>query len=115
MPILRRDPWEALSSRAHRKTRCHHRRLHDRASARHLAADRGRARDLHRLLGDGTFFTRNRPSNVIGITDAVGVFVGLGFACAVHEDGGVSCWGSTDHGQIGTYATIDVEKPQAAI
>jgi alpha-tubulin suppressor-like RCC1 family protein len=66
-------------------------------------------------LGDGTFFTRNRPSNVMGITDAVGVFVGLGFACAVHEDGGVSCWGSTDHGQIGTYATINVEKPQAAI
>jgi hypothetical protein len=62
-------------------------------------------------LGDGTFLPRDRPSDVIGIEDAVDVHVGWGFACALHRSGKVSCWGGTENGQVGTFAMSDVKTP----
>jgi alpha-tubulin suppressor-like RCC1 family protein len=66
-------------------------------------------------LGDGTFMTRTRPADVLGIRDAIDVYVGHEFACALHRTGEVSCWGATDRGQIGTFATKLVPDPTPVV
>ena len=38
---------------------------------------------------------------VVGIVDAVNVVAGDGYACALHQTGTVSCWGSNTYGQLG--------------
>src|SRR5690606_18343273 len=46
------------------------------------------------------------PVQVTGINDAVGIAVSRSRAsCAIHGDGGVSCWGSNGSGILGTGAT----------
>ena len=42
-----------------------------------------------------------RPIKVPGIDDAVTVAVGLYHTCTSHADGGVSCWGYGENGQMG--------------
>lgn len=63
--------------------------------------------------GDGTLIPRDRAADVIGISDAIDVHVGHGYACALHGDGTVSCWGAADRGQVGTYVMNDVAEPAA--
>ena len=58
-------------------------------------------------LGLGNTETRHLPVAVPGITDAVAVAVGSGFACVAHRDGGVSCWGRSWYGQLG----VRMEEP----
>jgi len=45
------------------------------------------------------------PARVLDIRDAVGVAAGSGFACALHRNGEVSCWGANDLGQLGNGTT----------
>ena len=45
------------------------------------------------------------------IGDAVKVSVGDGTACVLHSDGGVSCWGHNDVGQVGDGTTVDRQQP----
>lgn len=58
-------------------------------------------------LGDGTTEPRPRPARVAGVTDAVAVTMGAGsvrlapHTCVAHGDGGYSCWGGNDAGQLG--------------
>ena len=58
-------------------------------------------------LGDGTTTAHLTPRRLGGISDAVDVTVvtqsvnGEAHACAVHEDGSVSCWGSNGLDQLG--------------
>ena len=66
-------------------------------------------------LGDGTLLPRDRAADVIGISDAIDVHVGVGYACALHRTGHVSCWGTTDRGQVGTYVMSNVEEPASVI
>ena len=47
-----------------------------------------------------TFFSRS-PVAVEGIDDATALAAGSGHTCAVRESGGVFCWGSNYHGQLG--------------
>jgi alpha-tubulin suppressor-like RCC1 family protein len=55
--------------------------------------------------GDGTRgdaqTNRTTPVQVIGISNAVSVDVGLSFSCAALADGTVSCWGRGSLGQLG--------------
>lgn len=54
-------------------------------------------------LGQGTADSdvHSAPVAVPGISGAVSVAVGWGFACALNGDGGIACWGSNDRGQLG--------------
>ena len=64
-------------------------------------------------LGSGTKAPRLQPARLAAISDAVAVTVSWGspdvgaHACAMHEDGSVSCWGGNGLGQVGdgTYET----------
>ena len=53
-------------------------------------------------LGDGTIMLRRTPVDVIGLDAAVtSIAAGLFHTCAVTGNGGVKCWGSNYHGQLG--------------
>ena len=58
-------------------------------------------------LGDGTTTGRLTPKRVAGIFNAVDVTMsvpsedGQGHACALHNDGTASCWGTNGFGQLG--------------
>ena len=58
-------------------------------------------------LGDGTTTPRLQPVRLPAISDAISVSVSPGspdvaaHACAMHEDGSVSCWGGNGLGQLG--------------
>lgn len=52
-------------------------------------------------------------TEVPGLSDVVEVGVGDDFVCARHDHGGVSCWGSTQHGRLGdgtaTWSDVPVQ------
>jgi alpha-tubulin suppressor-like RCC1 family protein len=45
---------------------------------------------------------RRRPTQVVGISDAVDIAVGVAHQCAVRATGQVLCWGFNDYGALGT-------------
>ena len=49
--------------------------------------------------------TASQMTRVSNISDAVKVSVGDDSVCALHRDGGVSCWGRNDVGQVGDGTT----------
>jgi alpha-tubulin suppressor-like RCC1 family protein len=51
--------------------------------------------------GEVTCQTDAGPYARIDIPPSIEVRTGSGFQCALHEDGGVSCWGETAFGQLG--------------
>jgi hypothetical protein len=63
-------------------------------------------------LGPGAhrFGEPDRWQPVDGLSDAVEVEIGVGFVCARHRDGRVSCWGDARNGRLGDgTATWSVE------
>ena len=50
-------------------------------------------------------------TQVRGISDAAEVSVGDGTVCVLHRDGGVSCWGRNDVGQVGDGTTASRSEP----
>ena len=67
-------------------------------------------------LGDGTYVTRNTPTptNSLGANrTAVAITAGHSHACALLDDGSVSCWGWNQFGQLGdgTYANRNMPTP----
>lgn len=52
------------------------------------------------------------PSNVEGIDDAVEVQVGEVSSCVRHRDGGVSCWGDSNYGQVGDGFRLNALSPK---
>ncbi len=53
-------------------------------------------------IGDGTLVrSRNEPTAVDGLTNAVGLAAGENHTCAVLTDGSVRCWGLNESGQLG--------------
>ena len=58
---------------------------------------------------------RQRPSaatRVPGLTNVAEVSVGDASACALHRDGGVSCWGSNQAGEVGDGTTNPRPRPK---
>ena len=57
-------------------------------------------------VGDGTTTRRPNPVRLTGITDAVDISISSGsagvgaHACALHQNGAVSCWGGNELGQL---------------
>ncbi len=41
------------------------------------------------------------PVQVVGVTDAEDIALGIGFSCVLRKGGKVSCWGVNDKGQLG--------------
>jgi len=59
-------------------------------------------------LGDNTKTDRHSPVDVSGLpTNVVTISAGDAHTCALTSTGGVKCWGSNDHGQVGDNSTTD--------
>ena len=64
-------------------------------------------------IGDGTTIRRLTPVRLSGISDAVDISVSSGsltvgaHACALRQDGSVSCWGGNNAGQLGDGTLAD--------
>lgn len=70
------------------------------ASRHHVCAVTGEGsvhcwgRNLAGELGSGDRLSRNVPTRVLGLDDAIGVVVGQSHSCAVRRNGEVVCWGA---------------------
>jgi len=65
-------------------------------------------------LGDGTTTDQNTPtqtSNHVTGRTAVAISSGTFHACAILDDGNVSCWGDNGYGQLGDGTTTDRNTP----
>lgn len=76
-------------------------------------------RNLSGLLGDGSRLSSPRPVAVSGLEGASRIALGERTACAVYRTadvrGGVRCWGSDEHGQLGNGAGGDSRIPEGVL
>lgn len=71
--------------------------------------------DLFGMLGDGRTTDDPGPLPIdVGIDDAVAIAVGDWTSCAIHADGGVSCWGLAAAGLLATAPADLASCPVAA-
>ena len=61
--------------------------------------------NLFGQIGDGTTISRQYPTVVPGLTDAVEVAIGGTHSCARRVTGTVVCWGQNNYGQLGDGST----------
>jgi alpha-tubulin suppressor-like RCC1 family protein len=63
-------------------------------------------------IGDGTTDNRYSPVDVAGLDSNVSqIAPGFTHTCALLQTGGVKCWGSNDHGQLGDGTTVNRSTP----
>jgi alpha-tubulin suppressor-like RCC1 family protein len=58
-------------------------------------------------LGDNTTSLAITPVQVVGMSNAIRVAVGLKVSCAIVAGGDVYCWGANSHGQLGNGTRTD--------
>lgn len=66
------------------------------------------------IWGDGTTTQRLTPVDVIGITGATAIAVGVDHSCAILGNGSARCWGYNIAGQVGDGTSGYVTIPAAA-
>ena len=64
-------------------------------------------------LGNGSTVNSQVPVGVTGISNAVQVATGYGFACALLDTPSVRCWGYNGWGQLGNGSTVNSTTPVA--
>ena len=64
---------------------------------------------------DGGTVVLSVPTPVTMIGDALDVQAGGGHVCALHGDGGLSCWGYDDFGQLGRIAASTIDRMPAPV
>ena len=65
-------------------------------------------------LGDGTTTARNTPTQTYSLGSgriAITITAGLNHACAILDDGSISCWGNNYYGQLGDGTNTDRNTP----
>jgi alpha-tubulin suppressor-like RCC1 family protein len=62
-------------------------------------------------VGDATTTSRNTPTQVSGLTDAIKLTGGRSHFCALKSDGTVWCWGRNDQGQLGDGTKVNKSVP----
>ena len=70
--------------------------------------------NIHGELGNGQSgygFDSDWPVRVAGITDAIAITTGIGYSCALHQTGTISCWGNNEYGQLGNGTDGDSSVP----
>ncbi len=68
--------------------------------------------NYHGQLGDATALNRFVPADVYGLAGGVqAIAAGRRHTCALRDDGGVSCWGGNETGQLGDGANSTRYKP----
>ena len=58
-------------------------------------------------FGESNVPSRETPTEVAGIDDAIGIATGYRHACAIRADKTVVCWGANDGGQLGHASAAD--------
>jgi alpha-tubulin suppressor-like RCC1 family protein len=68
-------------------------------------------------LGNGKIANGSDPTatGVLGISDAVAVGAGSGYACALLKSGAVQCWGDNSTGELATGSTHSADATPVAI
>ena len=69
----------------------------------------GLSEDVESDVEGGSYFHTPRP--VPGLSDALNVWAGNGYACARRRNGEVLCWGSNSGGNLGNGDKIDQVRP----
>jgi alpha-tubulin suppressor-like RCC1 family protein len=63
-------------------------------------------------LGDGTFFTRDTPVDVLGLTSGIqAIALSYSHTCALTTLGQVKCWGYNNSGQVGSGDKLNTPIP----
>jgi alpha-tubulin suppressor-like RCC1 family protein len=63
-------------------------------------------------LGDGTNVSRNRPTDVAGLSGEVNeITAGSEHTCALTQGGAIACWGANFSGQLGDASNLNQKRP----
>jgi alpha-tubulin suppressor-like RCC1 family protein len=63
-------------------------------------------------LGNDTIVNSSTPEDVLGLPSNIkAIATGYAHTCALTEEGGVTCWGANDSGQLGDGTTTNRKKP----
>jgi alpha-tubulin suppressor-like RCC1 family protein len=62
-------------------------------------------------LGDGTTQARSEPTEVLGLSNAVSVSIGVYHSCALLADTSAACWGWNNFGTLGDGSNTDRRVP----